>query len=279
MKILKRCIMFVRITILTLLLTLSVSVYSYAQGKVNVKGGPIPEAEWMVNVAGDPLNEDHSNVDTWITKWYGPDGNYENNGGFDKSAPIDLIEEGTDGKLDQLKLSTVTGLNKTKSVDINWPLNGGKRDWTVFEINPKSANNIWKEGGGVNSFDTYAICVIDAPKNMKSVMSPAHDDHAQIWINGEKWYNHSQWTGGTTKVNYNIEVELNKGANILLFRCGEGGGSAYLNLHFDDATHDAVDIYPDQADDKISFFKEIVGALSIEPVDKLTTIWADIKRK
>ncbi|MYF98910.1 hypothetical protein F4212_07200 [Candidatus Poribacteria bacterium] len=266
------------IAILTLLLTLGVPIYSYAQGQVNVKGGPIPEAEWMVDVAGVGLGEDHSNVDTWITKWYGPDGNYENNGGFGKSAPKDLIDEGTDGKLDQLKLSTVTGLNKTKSVDINWPLNGGKRGWTVFEINPESANNTWKEGGEPNNFDTYAICVIDAPKTMKSVMSPAHDDHAQIWINGEKWYNHSQWTGGTKKVNYNVEVELKKGANVLLFRCGEGGGSAYLNLHFDDATHDAVDIYPDQADDKISFFKEITGALAIEPTDKLTTIWADIKR-
>ena len=275
----KRCIVFVRLAILILLLSLSISIYSFAQGKVNVKGGPIPEAEWMVNVPGNALNEDHSNVDTWITKWYGPDGNYENNGGFGKSAPKDLIQEGTKDELDQLKLSTVAGLNKTRHVDINWPLNGGKRDWTVFEINPESANNIWKEGGGVNNFDTYAICVIDAPKTMKSVMSPAHDDHAQIWINGEKWYNHSQWTGGTTQVNYNIEVEFKKGANVLLFRCGEGGGSAYLNLHFDDATHDVVDIYPKQADDKISFFKEITGALSIEPADKLTTIWADIKRK
>lgn len=275
----KRCFLINRIAILTLLLTFSTSIYSYAQGKVNVKGGPIPEAEWMVNVAGAGLGEDHSNVDTWITKWYGPDGNYEKNGGFGKSAPKDLIEEGTDGKLDQLKLSTITGLNKTRSVDINWPLNGGKREWTVFEINPDSANNIWKEGGEPNNFDTYVICVIDAPKKMKSVMSPAHDDHAQIWINGEKWYNHSQWTGGTKRVNYNIEIELIKGANILLFRCGEGAGSAYLNLHFDDATHDAVDIYPDQADDKISFFKEIAGALSSEPTEQLTTIWADIKRQ
>ena len=274
-----KCFIFHRIAILTLLLTFSISIYSYAQGQVNVKGGPIPEAEWMVDVNGVGLGEDHSDVDTWITKWYGPDGNYENNRGFAKSAPKDLIEEGTDKKLDQLRLSTVAGLNKTISVDINWPLNGGKREWTVFEINPESPNNTWKEGGGPNNFDTYAICVIDAPKTMKSVMSPAHDDHAQIWINGEKWYNHSQWTGGTTRVNYNIEVELKKGANILLFRCGEGTGSAYLNLHFDDTTHDAVDIYPDQADDKISFFKEIAGALSIEPTDKLTAIWADIKRK
>ena len=48
---------------------------------------------------------------------------------------------------------------------------------------------------------------------MKTVMSPAHDDHAQIWINGDKWYNNTTWTGGAQVVNYNIEVKLKKGAN------------------------------------------------------------------
>jgi len=114
---------------------------------------------------------------------------------------------------------------------------------------------------------------------MKSVMSPAHDDHAQIWINGEKWYNNSAWTGAVQQVDYNIEVQLVKGANVVLFRCGEGGGDAYINLHFDDDTHNAVKIYPKNADDQAGFFKEVENVLSVEPEDKLTTIWADIKRK
>lgn len=268
---------FVTIAILTLL-TFVISVNSYSQGKVNVKGGPLPEAEWMVKVAGAELSEDHSGVKTWITKWYGPDGNYENNGGFGASAPKDLIELGTDGKLDQLKLSTVVGLKKTKSVDINWANNGGAREWTVFEIDPANPHNMQKEGGGVDNFDTYAICVIDAPKAMTSVMSPAHDDHAQIWINGDKWYNNPTWTGAAQQVDFNIEVELKKGANVVVFRCGEGGGHGYLNLHFDDDTHDAVDIYPDKSDDQASFLKELDGVLPVEPTGRLTTIWADIKR-
>ena len=64
--------------------------------------------------------------------------------------------------------------------------------------------------------DTYAICVIDAPEDMKAVMSPAHNDHAQIWINGEKWYNNSAWTGAAQQVDFNVEVQLQKGANVLL---------------------------------------------------------------
>ena len=109
-------------------------------------------------------------------------------------------------------------------------------------------------------------------------MSPAHDDHAQIWINGEKWYNNSAWTGGAETVDYNIEVQLQKGANVVLYRCGESGGDAYMNLHFDDDTHKAVDIYPDKARDQKSFFDEVAGVLSVDPVGKLTTTWADIKR-
>ena len=59
----------------------------------------------------------------------------------------------------------------------------------------------------------------------------------------------------------------------------KSGGDAYMNLHFDDKTHAAVDIYPDKADDQKSFFNEARGALAVDPVGKLTTTWGDIKRK
>lgn len=107
------------LVIFTFSIILSGMDFVYAQGKANVKDGPIPEAEWMVKVAGAELSEDHSGVNTWITKWYGLDGNYTNNGGFGASAPKDLIELGTGGKLTQLTLSTVVGVNKTKDVDVN----------------------------------------------------------------------------------------------------------------------------------------------------------------
>ena len=229
-----------------------------------------PDADW--------LNEDHSGVDTWITKWYGPDGNYTNNGGFNTSGPMDLMSKGTDGKITDVALSTMSGLMKTRNTDVEWPdANGGTRAWTVFTINPADGNNMIR-GGPADNVDTYAIIVIDSPKTLTSVMSPAHDDFAQIWINGEKWYNNSRWTGAAQQVDYNIEVKLKKGTNVLLYRCGEGGGSAYFNLHFDDETHDTVKIYPDKAVDKDSFFAEIAGILPVEPLRKMTTVWADLKR-
>ena len=261
------------------ILAVSLSHFATAQGVVNISGGPLAEDAQLENPTEAALNEDHADVETWITKWYGPDGNYENNGGFAVSAAIDFMDEGTSGVITDASLSTLEGLLLTQTTDVVWSDdNGGTRAWTVFEIDPADGDNM-NRGGPVDNIETYAVIVIDAPSAMTSVMSPAHDDHAHIWINGEKWYNNSAWTGAAQQVDYNVEVELQKGANVLLYRCGESGGSAYFNLHFDDATHDAVTIYPKDATDKQSFLDEITPLTPVEPKGKLTTTWADIRRK
>ena len=246
-----------------------------------IQGGPLAEDQLLEDPDpnDDSLREDHSDVETWITKWYGPDGNYENNGSFQVSGPMDFIDEGSGGKLTQSSLSTMEGLLMTQDIDMEWgDDHGGTRAWTVFEIDPADGDNM-NRGGPVDNLDTYAIVVIDAPSDMISVMSPAHDDHAQIWINGEKWYNNTRWTGAARTILHNVEVDLQKGANVLLYRCGESGGSAYFNLHFDDATNDAVTIYPNASTDKDSFFDEILPLTAVEPTGKLATTWADLKQK
>ena len=275
----KRFDTFAIATTIVFVLTMSFSHFAFAQAN-DIDDGPLAKNELLANPApnGDDLREDHSDVDTWITKWYGPDGNYENNGGFAGSAPKDLIDEATNGKLDQVKLSTVQGLQLTQTVDINWKKgNGGPREWTVFELDPADGNNM-NRGGPVDNIDTYGIIVVNAPIDMKAVMSPAHDDYAQIWINGEKWYNNSRWTGAARTILHNVEIDLQKGANVFLYRVGESGGSAYINLHFDDNTHKVCDIYPNKSNDQKSFFNEVAGVLPVEPVGKLTTTWANIKQ-
>ena len=63
------------------------------------------------------------------------------------SAPKDLIDEGTNGKLDQPTLSTVDGLKLTQTVNIGWKgANGGAREWTVFEIDPADAHHMNRDG-------------------------------------------------------------------------------------------------------------------------------------
>ncbi|MDE0399210.1 MAG: hypothetical protein OXL96_15550 [Candidatus Poribacteria bacterium] len=262
------------------LMVIGTSPSAFAQAN-DIEGGPLKDDELLKDPDpnGDGLRESHANNKNWITKWYGPEGNYENNGGFQNSSKRDLIDEGTNGKLTETKLSTAAGLQLTQTVDMKWKGgNGGTRKWTVFELDPADGNNM-NRGGPVDNIDTYGMIVIHAPAARKAIMSPAHDDHAQIWINGEKWYNNSRWTGPAGTILHNVEVELQKGANVLMYRCGESGGSAYFNLHFDDATHDAATIYPKDATDKQSFFDEIAPLTSVEPTGKLTTTWADIKRK
>ena len=268
---------------ITIVFTLIVSGSQLVFAQANeISGGPLGEDELLEDPEpnGDALRQDDSAVETWISKWYGPEGNYENNGTFQVSGSIDLIEEGSGGKLTQESLSTLEGLLMTKDVDMEWgDDHGGDRAWTVFELDVESQDNMNRDGPADN-IDTYVMCVIDSPGDMTAVMSPAHDDWAQIWINGEKWYNNTRWTGAARTILHTVEVDLQKGANVLLYRCGESGGAAYLNLHFDDATHDAVTIYPQDATDKQSFFDEIQPlVVSVEPVGKLTTTWADIKRR
>ena len=263
--------------VFALVIGTSQSVFAQAN---DIEGGPLKANELLKDPDpnGDGLRENHSDNKNWITKWYGPDGNYENNGGFQASAPKDFIDEGSNGKLTQPKLSTIAGLNLTKTIDMEWKGgNGGTRQWTVFELNPADGNNMNRDGP-VDNIDTYGMIVIHSPVARKAVMSPAHDDHAQIWINGEKWYNNSRWTGAAQTILHNVEVDLKKGANVLLYRVGESGGSAYINLHFDDETHEKSKIYPDKSKDQKSFFQEVAGVLDVDPVGKLTTTWADIKR-
>ena len=276
----KRFYQFTLATAIIFALVVSSSHLAYAQAN-DIDGGPLGKGELLKDPEpnDDNLRENHSDVDTWITKWYGPDGNYENNGTFQVSSKRDLIDEGTKGKLTETKLSTIAGLQLTQTVDMAWKgANGGTRKWTVFELNPADGNNM-NRGGPIDNIDTYGMIVINSPVARKAVMSPAHDDHAQIWINGEKWYNNSRWTGAAQTILHNVEVDLKKGANVVLYRVGESGGSAYINLHFDDATHKSVKIYPDKAKDQKGFFSEVAGVLPVDPTGKATTTWADIKRK
>jgi hypothetical protein len=274
----KRFNLFVLTISLSLGLVFSVTNLAIAIGEPNLKGGPLKDDE-LFATQPDQVAEDHSGYDTWIRKWYGPNGNYTNNGN-EANHSNELIKLGTNDELTQEELSTIDGLLRTKNeiTEIKWDdAHGGTREWTVFELNPADADNMNRDGP-IDSIDTYGIIVIDAPKEMTPVMSPAHDNYAQIWINGDKWYNHPTWTDAVQNVHFNVEVLFKKGVNVLLFRVTEGGGSAYMNLHFDDATHDAVKIYPDEANDKAGFFSEIERALPVVPAGKLTTIWADIKR-
>ena len=266
------------VAVLTLFLTLStISIAGVANDPVILTGDD------ALTEPGDrgwtPLEQDRPDA-PWITKWYMP-GRYMNNGGFATSGPIDVVKDASGGALTQESLSTVDGLMKTQTTKLDFGAdNGGSDDWTVKEIDPTDGNNMSTiyDGADDSDFDTWAIVVIESPKDHVAVMSPAHDDFAQIWVNGDKYWNDSAWTGGATKVNYDVPINLNEGANVLLYRCGESGGSDYFNLHLDDTTMSAVSIFPKDSTDQDSFFKEISSIVTaVDSKSKLPVFWGAVK--
>jgi hypothetical protein len=217
----------------------------------------------------------------WVTTWWMLDGPITNNGGFAVSACIDWLDEHTGGKITDESVTTPEGLEKTLDIEVKMDKkNGGTRKWTAIEIDPADTHNMSTIYDEVNldNISTYAIIVIEADKDLNSVIATTHDDHAQVWLNGDQIYSNKEWTGNVLEVDYEQKVKLNKGANILLFRCGESGGDDYFNLHFDDATNKSIKTYPQKEDDK-QFRSDVQRVLAVDARGKLATQWADIKRR
>ena len=229
--------------------------------------------------AANELNEDRGVDVPWITYWYTLDGPISDNGGFGPSSDVDWMEQGTNGALTDATLSTWDGLQKTLTTPVVLPDNGGTLNWTVAEIDPADENNMSHMVGSeaaMDNFETYAVIVIGTPGAMTATMSPAHDDFAHIWINGEKIYANHNWTGGATFVDYDIEISLDEGRNVLLYRCGESGGGDYMNLHFDDVTTAKVQIAPSSLTNAAGFLAQ--ASVAVEPAGKLSTVWGELKQ-
>ena len=59
----------------------------------------------------------------------------------------------------------------------------------------------------------------------------------------------------------------------MLFKCGESGGSAYVNLRFENSESD-IDIVPTEEGD---FW--IYAGLAVEARDKASTTWGELKAR
>jgi hypothetical protein len=215
----------------------------------------------------------------WIKHWWGMD-LIINTGGFDASAKHDWLSEGTGGNITDSGVSTSKGLGKLRDLKtVKLPNNGGELKWNIVTINPNDGNNMSTSHGLADqtNIEWYGIIVIKSPNTRETTIHPAHDDYGHIWLNGDKVYNNPEWTGAVTTVTKPTKVTLKKGDNVLLFRCGESGGSDYINLHFE-ATDTDLKILP-TTDGK---FFQLIRSLSGEPVEsagKLAKTWGDIKQR
>ena len=219
--------------------------------------------------------------DTWIEKWWGLD-LVLNTGGFAASADHDYLAEGTMDETTGRPVITNSSVSSREGAGLTGnlpvilpPENGGALNWSVVTINTDndSYNLSTSHGveGHLDHITWHGIILILSPDDRTTTMYPAHDDHAEIWLNEEKVYDNPTWTSGANNATHPTEVKLLKGENFLHFKCGEGGGGDYLNLRFEESDAD-LKIAP-TLDGR---FLDILTP--VEPKNKLATTWADIKR-
>lgn len=211
--------------------------------------------------------------DNWIGKWWGLD-LITDTGGFTTSAGIDYLAEGSGGLISNASVSTRDGAGKTANAVVNLPDNGGALAFSIVDINTQDQFNMSTSHGlpdGTN-ITWHGIIVVISPDERTTTMYPAHDDYAQIWINGEQVYDESRWTGGVREFLTPTEINFKKGENFLHFKCGESGGADYVNLRFETTDTDLL-IAP-------TLDNQFLDVLTpVEPKGKLAVRWADLKRQ
>lgn len=226
----------------------------------------------------------HTGDDGWIEQWLSMEV-VMNNGGFNASGVIDFISDGTDGDITHESVTTAKGLRKLQTAEVKLDDkysdfgmgDDGVWDWEVVAIDTNDGDNMatsWGLAAGSDDIEWHGILVLKSSKARSATMHPAHDDWAQIWINGEQVYDNSAWTGGVRTVTRPTDVDLESGDNILLFKCGESGGSAYVNVHFEDTESD-IDIVPTEDGE----FWRYAGGLAVEAQDKAATTWGGLKAR
>ena len=132
------------------------------------------------------------------------------------------------GNPSKASLSTINGIITTRQFNV-------EHSWNVQTIDPKSKNNmslIYKSNN-IDQFETLAVIIIDAVEDLVAKAYMSYDDFSQLWVNGYKYHYDSNKTADPRSVKYEIPIQLNKGANVLLYNVADISGNDYFNLHFE----------------------------------------------
>jgi len=211
-------------------------------------------------------------ADAWIEGWLGLE-IIENNGGFAASGLIDFISEGTGGSHTHETVSTQSGVRATQSMVVSLADYGGDHTWMPITIDTTDGDNMntsWGLDPGADNTEWHGIIIAASPTAQTVTMHPAHDDYLQVWLNGAQVYDNDQWTGDVRGVTTPTDIDLNQGGNVLLFKCGESGGSAYVNVWFE---ADNLQVAP-TVDGQ---FFEVLDLVAVEAKCKASVRWADLK--
>lgn len=186
----------------------------------------------------------------------------EANQGGQNSTNIDSLSKASDGDVTEEDVAK----KGAKEGDVV-----GDYEWTLGTL----ANNgninalIVAEGmtgnGDLNDITSYALIILQTKKAQADVsMGVSSDDSIKVWLNRDVVHTNAvnRGRGGDNTFQDNFKVDLKKGNNLLMVKVSERGGGWGMHVGVG-GDYKIVDI------DTI---------LPVEPISKLTTQWAKIKK-
>ena len=186
--------------------------------------------------------------------------------GGQAATDVDSLAEESKKKVTEEKVAKNGAKEGDEVGDYEWtpgelPANG---DINVCVVNIKMT-----KVADFNDVTSYALLILESKKKQAGVtMGVSSDDSIKVWLNGEEVHKNAVNRGrGGTPANINgyqdrFEVDLKKGANLLMVKVSERGGGwgQYVGIDAD-------------VDHNIDFD----GFQPVEPAGKLATQWAQIK--
>ena len=186
--------------------------------------------------------------------------------GGQAATDVDSLEKESKGKVTEEMVAKNGAREGDEVGDYEWtpgelPANG---DINVCVVNIKMTKN-----AAFDDVTSYALLILESKQNQSNVtMGTSSDDSLKVWLNGEEVHKKAVNRGrGGTPANINgyqdrFEVNLKKGANLLLVKVSERGGGwgQYVGIDADVEHHIDFD-----------------GFQPVEPAGKLATQWAEIK--
>lgn len=186
--------------------------------------------------------------------------------GGQASTDEDSLSEASKGKVTEEKVAKNGAKEGDEVGDYEWtpgelPANG---DINVCVVNIKMT-----KVADFNDVTSYALLIIESSKKQAGVtMGTSSDDSLKVWLNGEEVHRMAVNRGrGGLPANINgyqdrFEVDLKKGANLLMVKVSERGGGwgQYVGIDADFEHHIDFDKFQ-----------------PVEPAGKLATRWAQIK--
>lgn len=180
--------------------------------------------------------------------------------GGQNSTNIDSLKQASGGKVTEEKVAKNGAREGDKVGDYEWTYGKLANDGDINVV----VNQVGLEAGALDDITSYALIILKTRKVQNSVdMGVSSDDSVKVWLNGETVHTNARnrGRGDANSFQDNLKVDLKKGNNLFMIKVSERGGG--WGMHFGvGGDYDVSDV-----DD----------AFPVEPADKLTTQWAQIK--